>query len=55
MCCYHGLRKKEILIVKLMFQKKNLHGNFIETFLNACDISFTSFASEEVNGLLQHG
>ena len=37
-----------------MFKKKNLLGNFIETFLNAYDISFTSFASEGVNGVLHN-
>ena len=39
------LKKNGVLTVKLMLKKKKLHGNFVETFLNACDISFTSFVS----------
>ena len=36
-----------------MFKKKKLHGNFVITFLNTSDISFTSSASKGVNDVLQ--
>ena len=34
-------------------KKKNLHGNFVITFLNASGILFTSFVLGGVNGVLQ--
>ena len=36
-----------------MFKKNNLHKNFVETFLNLSNISFTSFESKGVNRVLQ--
>ena len=36
-----------------VLKKKNLHGNFVDTFSDASNISFTSFASGRVNGVLQ--
>ena len=51
------LKKKESfnsqVNVFLKKKKKNLHGYFIGTFLNACDILFSSFALKRVNVVLQ--
>ena len=46
--------KKELLNNNNLFKKKkNLHENLEIMFLNTRDVSFTSFAIEGVNGVLQ--